>query len=706
MRGYESNNCRLCEKTFCCENCRVKHETIVHKIFPNCDICVYGQFTFGNLDDHSLKHLEDCHLPLHCVYCKRIFKSIKEILQHRKCQILQNKEDSPKTPFRETPIIISNEDNQSPILQGQENLKHIFNLATSTPMQKGTEVNIFEKSREPLTPVDKGSLLNSKSIIKKVDSIKSENSSNRRVTFGNTPTHNSVQKKINVTDKVGEATIENDKIKENIKTESEIQKITTNDQNKDSNSKQVDNLEASSRHQNNSTPNVGISNDQFYSAKSEQSTRNNFETIQSRQNIKIEEAFTPVCASNNQKLKVPVCKKDFDEEASPNINNDLGIIKPKDNLKEVSMNLCTPEPVKIISRIERNAEKEMSPIIENTKESNETSSDDTHHENNSQINQNTMWLSAINSEAEENDVIDGDSKESSGLENEIQLDNNTKQTSPPKTNRKVSIYVASPMIQRTDVQMKFQFPAHLSSTPIMSHNTLKIQRTKIVEEISTKLVACQTPFKTPQGKLFRTVQRKLGQNSNVRRNFITSNLQEPTTSENVHEKRNHLNGESDEEVFFKDNQENNPSVIKSNTSESHISVSSMTESSLWSSMTKIAKNVLGRLRHASNPEISYNTHSASDLSSSFKRQHSESDDMFDVPRSKRFKFSDIKCRRPIRQSNELVPILKLPSSNNALARLEIVKSVTTMYGNEKIRIQCNKSTQTDDYLMYGWCPKI
>ncbi|KAF7287757.1 hypothetical protein GWI33_003391 [Rhynchophorus ferrugineus] len=70
MRGYESNNCRLCEKTFCCENCRVKHETIVHKIFPNCDICVYGQFTFGNLDDHSLKHLEDCHLPLHCVYWK------------------------------------------------------------------------------------------------------------------------------------------------------------------------------------------------------------------------------------------------------------------------------------------------------------------------------------------------------------------------------------------------------------------------------------------------------------------------------------------------------------------------------------------------------------------------------------------------------------------------------------------------------------
>ncbi|XP_076262326.1 uncharacterized protein LOC143197631 isoform X2 [Rhynchophorus ferrugineus] len=136
---------------------------------------------------------------------------------------------------------------------------------------------------------------------------------------------------------------------------------------------------------------VGISNDQFYSAKSEQSTRNNFETIQTRQNIKV------VCAPSNQKLKVPVCKKDFDEEASPNINNDLGIIKSKDNLKEVSMNLCTPEPVKIISRIERNAEKEMSPIIENTKESNETSSDDTHHENNSQINQNTMWLSAINS---------------------------------------------------------------------------------------------------------------------------------------------------------------------------------------------------------------------------------------------------------------------------------------------------------------------
>ncbi|KAF7264045.1 hypothetical protein GWI33_000727 [Rhynchophorus ferrugineus] len=81
-------------------------------------------------------------------------------------------------------------------------------------------------------------------------------------------------------------------------TESEIQ-ITTNDQNKDSSSKQVDNLAASSRHQNNSTPNVGISNDQFFSANSEQSTRNNFETIQTRQNIKIEETFTPVGAPNN-----------------------------------------------------------------------------------------------------------------------------------------------------------------------------------------------------------------------------------------------------------------------------------------------------------------------------------------------------------------------------------------------------------------------
>ncbi|KAF7287758.1 hypothetical protein GWI33_003392 [Rhynchophorus ferrugineus] len=204
-------------------------------------------------------------------------------------------------------------------------------------MQKGTEVNIFEKSREPLTPVDKGSLLNSKSIIKKVDSIKSENSSNRRVTFGNTPTHNSVQKKsVNVTDKVGEATIENDKIKENIKTESEIQKITTNDQNKDSNSKQVDNLEASSRHQNNSTPNVGISNDQFYSAKSEQSTRNNFETIQSRQNIKIEEAFTPADYIEDTEISELISLKSpliNDKDSFNFTNSELDFLKDLPNIQ-------------------------------------------------------------------------------------------------------------------------------------------------------------------------------------------------------------------------------------------------------------------------------------------------------------------------------------------------------------------------------------
>lgn len=188
---------------FCCKKCRLKHEINFHKIIPECDLCIYGKWIYDNNIEETLsKHLEESHFPLNCVYCRKVFNSIEEIFQHKKCRGRQFKTDSPITPFKqEVPaLLVSSCDQDSPILQElqrKEALNYIFYLATSTPMQRGQEPNImFEKiNKEPITPVDQASInVINKSIIKKTDSIKSENSSKRRVTFSETPGTNSANK--------------------------------------------------------------------------------------------------------------------------------------------------------------------------------------------------------------------------------------------------------------------------------------------------------------------------------------------------------------------------------------------------------------------------------------------------------------------------------------------------------------------------------
>ncbi|XP_030748503.1 uncharacterized protein LOC115876740 [Sitophilus oryzae] len=734
MRGYEANNCRLCEKAFCCENCRIKHETNVHNIFPSCDICVYGVFSYGNIDDLLLKHLETTHLPLYCNYCTKIFKCVEDILQHRKCSVLPFKEDSPKTPFADIPSL-QVEDNQSPILQefqGKEHLKYVFNLATSTPMQKGNEINSFEKSREPLTPVDLCSMIKNKSIIKKTDSIKSQHSSKRRVTFGQTPKHNSEETKSGL---ISGSPNTSSNQSHFIPIDSSAKHI------------QLENAEQLDNSQDILTPSiVNAKSDLFYSAKSEQfvsvegsSKINNKQS----QNTKLE-GFTPVAIRNSQKMVKGQISKEFNNEISPEISNNGTYTKGENNLNEMSMVLCTPEVSKTRGSIRKHPEKDMSPIIENTKEITDVySEEDIHKKHNADNHKKacivlstpdsqqdiyeteqqhadnlkgtsmglckplsdknvyeteeqheTMWLSATNLEQTSN--LSGQTDQKNKSELNLEKENNVNMQSPSRqTNRRVSIVMPSPIIKRTNLQMNFQFPAHLSSTPIVANSEVKIRHTKIVEEISTKVLSCQTPFKTPQGKLFQIVQRKMGESSKLGRNFAALPMIESTSTNEID------NFSTSTNLDHHESQEDDISNIKPHT-ESQISVSSMTESSLWTSMTNIVKSVFGGFKNSSQQDLHQSN------SASFKRQHSDSDsnEVLEEPRLKRFKFSDIKCRKPIRQlsGNEIAP--RVSATQSGLATFKIVKSVSTLYGCERIRIQCDKATQTDDYLMYGWYPKV
>lgn len=197
----------MCVKVFCCVKCRKKHESKVHNVDPDCDLCVYGQFSFITIDDSLLLHIKNSHLPLKCLYCFKLFSSIEEVLQRKKCSVAYlhySKEDSPKTPFRQPPDINAN-DQDSPVLNGlqsKDDFHYFINLATSTPMQTTQEQKLMafidKSNKEPLTPVDRlDKPINiNKSIIKKVNSlVKCDSSSKRRVTFGEPSECNSATNK-------------------------------------------------------------------------------------------------------------------------------------------------------------------------------------------------------------------------------------------------------------------------------------------------------------------------------------------------------------------------------------------------------------------------------------------------------------------------------------------------------------------------------
>lgn len=184
------NKCRLCNKIFCCERCRKKHEKIKHNVCPDCDICIYGEIRISNVSAKIFEHLQTSHWPLHCVWCKREFHSEDELGEHLKCPFIANyySEKGPLTPsiqiaedttFESPPLLQLFQKNQ----QCEKNLGAIANLATSTPMQCCKEDNnnlLFKVKTAIITPVN--SAENTKeSILKKAG--RTTDSSKRRVTF-------------------------------------------------------------------------------------------------------------------------------------------------------------------------------------------------------------------------------------------------------------------------------------------------------------------------------------------------------------------------------------------------------------------------------------------------------------------------------------------------------------------------------------------
>lgn len=175
------NICRICKKVFCCKKCRKQHESLIHKIFVDCNICLYGKTFLKDPPEHLIEHIKSNHWPLHCVICKYTFTSLGELLEQNKCVETKNQDlkRSPYTPIQsqdESPLYFSKE-------QKAITSKSMFpNVATSTPLQRQEDNNLPEKNNEEvITPVDFSDINKDKKYFTDSVSIK------RKVTFCETP---------------------------------------------------------------------------------------------------------------------------------------------------------------------------------------------------------------------------------------------------------------------------------------------------------------------------------------------------------------------------------------------------------------------------------------------------------------------------------------------------------------------------------------
>ncbi|XP_072402205.1 uncharacterized protein fs(1)Ya isoform X2 [Diabrotica undecimpunctata] len=192
MKDFINNNCRLCKKVFCCKTCRENHETEVHKVFPDCDICIFGQTRISSTSQVVLEHIKTDHWPLNCLLCKRLFGSIEELFQHIKCPLVNNSQNSLYTPYNSG----ISENAYSPYIPGKLNhannkVNILTNLATSTPMQRDQANVVLEKIQEVIiTPVDCSANKNGDTVEYNSVNLK------RKVTFCDTPITESLSKKL------------------------------------------------------------------------------------------------------------------------------------------------------------------------------------------------------------------------------------------------------------------------------------------------------------------------------------------------------------------------------------------------------------------------------------------------------------------------------------------------------------------------------
>ncbi|XP_060515899.1 uncharacterized protein LOC132695583 isoform X2 [Cylas formicarius] len=265
---------------------------------------------------------------------------------------------------------------------------------------------------------------------------------------------------------------------------------------------------------------------------------------------------------------------------------------------------------------------------------------------------NTLWLSAINLSDTENkplNIVD----------------------SPPGST--TNILRPTPIIKRSNFHVKLQFPVHLSSTPISS-NLLKESNI-----LKAEIVGQNT-------EIF--VHNVEGVTTEHMQNTKTLIMQKPiqlTAGPSKNEKLDCQKEYSTSQVL-----ERPDNKLKTN---GFLESSSMTETTLWSSVTKIVKKIMQGITSNSDPNI------CDKLSNSFKRNHSDSDDSYELHQYKRQKLIDIKCRRPIRELSELYVPHRLPIAGPTTS-IEVVRSVNTIHHQAKVKTYVDKSTQTDDYLLF------
>ncbi|KAH1023039.1 hypothetical protein HUJ04_012321 [Dendroctonus ponderosae] len=844
MNRFIENYCRLCPKAFCCKNCRCKHETDYHSVISQCDICIYGTFVFENIDENILQHIKETHLPLNCLYCKRVFSCIEEIIQHKKCPV-HYKSDSPKTPlFKPPEILISADDQDSPILQElQRNqaLNFIFKLATSTPMQN-TETENFHKSKDDaITPSERFQISN-KSIIKKTQTLrKSDESSKRRVTFSETTgtTHSieynsheteqtyssknphiledesantrslstpdmaikaipadefySAKSEINQSSvKVQKSRYDGNKtsvmnledistpvcipkqseivrsqldIYKDVKVKdagasnqihsesdndlpSEVKQIIRNNNGSEmeicspisEEQKMVPSLSAKfpktelSDSESLYTPKMVLPTETFYSAKSEvdkSPTKKENSKSERKKNslLQYDDISTPVCAPKSYQgvsAKVEIKEaEDTELDIADQTSCKSSYFLEKEvehastNIHEISMELCSPYQTsyKRSNSLANEAEDETTNSHEKSTEmcstyltnavtkqqtvSTEAKVQILHYTQHAKLKLNddsdspnkmesdstedrtiytpasqTLWHSATNLEDNDSDKENIPHDEDKDVNVDL-----VKETE----GRRVSIVMPTPVLKRTDVQMKIRLPVHFASTPVSSIEEVKEGPVSAIENVDSR-VPPRTPYETPQASCSQFIGMKtFGSRiepyskieagpSNIKDKFGSSSAKHGHNMQKEMGGYHQING-------------------KQNITETSVhftSTSSMTESNLWSSMTRVVRSVLGLSKKNEDCSVSI-------VSTSMKRQLSEEEmDVFELPQRKRFKYSDIKGRKPIRSASLLLPTL-----SSEVATFEFVGSVRTLYNCARTT-KCDKYTQTDDSLMYAW----
>ncbi|XP_012280287.1 uncharacterized protein LOC105699685 [Orussus abietinus] len=88
MPPLEEKRCRICQKVFCCVDCRKAHQTKRHsELNHDCPICMVQKLALPKCYENSelLYHIAITHLPLICTLCGEEYKKYKDLVQAEKC---------------------------------------------------------------------------------------------------------------------------------------------------------------------------------------------------------------------------------------------------------------------------------------------------------------------------------------------------------------------------------------------------------------------------------------------------------------------------------------------------------------------------------------------------------------------------------------------------------------------------------------------